>query len=416
MSIQKLDVRYTSGPDEWFSIGTLAAQRRSLYFEYADSFLSDPHHLSPYYLSPETSFHEFKESAHLNIWGLFEDSLPDGWGLLLMDRFFQSQGIPPQKLSVLSRLAYLGSRTMGALTYHPCSHSTPTEQKMIDLLQTANEIFEVLEGKAENILYDLFQLGGSPGGARPKILVGRKGDYLISGEQELPEGFEHWLLKFHAKRDEPEEGIIEQIYADIAREAGLEVQDTNLFFEPKAKKYYFGTRRFDRKEGNRRLHIHSLSNLIHSNFRYPSLDYTNLLEITRDLTKKQTCMEKVFRQMVFNIVMNNRDDHDKNFSFVYDAELKEWSYAPSYDLTFCYGLGRTGEHSMMIAGEGENPSIDHVMKLAADHGFSKKRATSIVDEVKSGSALWRKHTIQYGLSTQKTEEIAGFIKRNCGRL
>ena len=412
MSIQKLHVHYRVRPTEEFQIGTLALQRGRLFFEYSESFLQNPHWLSPYHLSPTRSFHEFQPSSGLEIWGLFDDSLPDGWGLLLMDRFFRKTGVHPRSLSILDRLAYLGTRTMGALTYHPSSQTTAEEQKMIDLFKTSQEVFQVLDGKAEDILDDLFRLGGSPGGARPKILVGRKDDYLISGVEDLPEDFEHWLLKFHAKKDEPEEGILEQIYAEIAREAGLEMPKTDLFFEPTQGLYFFGVQRFDRRIGNERLHIHSFGNLIHSNFRYPSQDYSDLLERTRDLTKNQECVEKVFRQMVFNILMNNRDDHDKNFAFKYDQALQEWSYTPSYDLTYCYGLGRTGEHSMMVAGEGANPALAHVMKLAKDQGISKKRATEIIEQVKHGASLWVHFSRNYDLSKNKEKEIGKDLQKN----
>lgn len=415
MSLQKLQVHYRVNPTEEFQIGTLVLQERKLFFEYSASFLENPHWLSPYHLSPKLPFHEFQQKNHLNIWGLFDDSLPDGWGLLLMDRFFRQQGMSPRSLSILDRLAYLGSRTMGALTYHPCSHVTAEEQTMVDLLQTSKEVFNVLEGKTEDILDDLFRLGGSPGGARPKVLVGKKDDYLISGEQDLPAGFEHWLLKFHARKEEPEEGIIEQIYAEIARKSGVEMPKTQLFFEPKHQRYYFGVQRFDRRIGNERLHIHSFGNLIHSNFRFPSQDYDDLLERTRDLTKNQECMEKVFRQMVFNILMNNRDDHDKNFTFKYDQYLREWSYAPSYDLTYSLGLGRTREHSMMVNGEGEKPSIFQVMKLADNHDITKKRATEIIGQVKQGVSLWSNFSKEYELSKTKEQEISKEIQKNLAR-
>lgn len=416
MTIEKLLVRYYQDEQTIFDIGTLAIQGHRLFFEYSQEFLQKVHWLSPFRLPPKNGLVLFEDWRFGDIWGLFDDSLPDGWGLLLMDRFFRSQNISLQDISILDRLAYLGSNTMGALTYHPCSQISASAHKRFDLFQLSQEAQTILEGTSTEILSDLLFLGGSPGGARPKILVGVQEDHLIAGVDSLPPGYAHWLLKFHSHQEEREEGIIEHCYALLANKAGLDMPATRLFFEPNQEKYFFAIQRFDRTNldtaHNQRCHIHSFGGLIHSNHRRFECDYDTLLQVTRVLTKKQDCVEKVFRQMIFNIVLNNRDDHVKNFAFRYD--LQEWSYAPSYDLTFCYGP--RGEHSMSIHGEGKTPTKDHVLRLAKKHNIPSTRAKDILAEVIEASTHWKHVASDFGISQRKQTEIWQCLEGNINRV
>ena len=279
--------------------------------------------------------------------GLIDDSLPDGWGLLLMDRLFRRRGQNPAVISPLERLSDLGTSTMGALAYHPPTHE-PRDQQLIDLHEIGKNAQQIYSGQAVEVLPQLMRAGGSPGGARPKILVGLKGDQILTGEDDLPDGFEHWMVKFAAKADVRDAGPMEQAYARMAHAAGIDMPPTRLF-KVGRNTCYFGVRRFDRGPSNSRLHVHTFGNLIHANFRIPSTDYADLMKVTSALTRNHQDVRQVFRRMVFNIAAHNRDDHAKNFAFIMNPR-GEWSLSPAYDLGFAPGPG--GEHTMTVLGEG----------------------------------------------------------------
>ena len=381
-------------------VGTLAESERRLYFEYAADFLDDPLWLSPFKLPPEPGLHEHRDLAFGPLFGLFDDSLPDGWGLLLMDRYFRRQGVLLDGVSPLDRLAYLGRRTMGALTYYPPAEIDELDPSILDLHDMAREAYLVLEGKGEDVLPQLLRAGGSPGGARPKVLVGACGDHMISGEDELPKGYTGWLVKFPAREDASEDGRIEYAYSEMARAAGVMMPQTRLFTTTQGEAF-FGVERFDRQRSERR-HVQTFGNLIHSNFRVPSCDYEMLLRVTRILTKNQSDALRVFRLMVFNILVHNRDDHVKNFAFILTAE-GDWRFAPAYDLTFAAGPG--GEHTMTVAGEGRHPALAHVLTVAKGAGIEAGQARAIVDEVTAAVADWPRFADAAGIAAREARRI-----------
>lgn len=400
--MKKLDVYLAENdrPDRGRLVGTLAESERRLYFEYAADFLDDPLWLSPFKLPPEPGLHEHRDLAFGPLFGLFDDSLPDGWGLLLMDRHFRREAVALDAVSPLDRLAYLGRRTMGALTYYPPAEIGELDRSILDLHAMAREAYLVLEGKGEDVLPQLLRAGGSPGGARPKVLVGVCGDHMVSGEDELPEGYTGWIVKFPASEDASEDGRIEYAYSEMARAAGVKMPQTRLFVTTH-KDAFFGVKRFDR-QGNERRHVHTLGNLIHANFRVPSCDYEMLLRVTRILTKHQSDALRVFRLMVFNILAHNRDDHVKNFAFILAPE-GDWRFAPAYDLTFAAGPG--GEHTMTVAGEGQRPTLAHVLSIADGAGIEKTQARAIVDEVRAAVADWTRFADAAGMAAREARRI-----------
>lgn len=198
--MKKLDIRLDIDEQGGPLVGQLAEVDRRVYFEYDAEFLESGLWLSPFKLPLEPGLKEHTDRSFGPLFGLFDDSLPDGWGLLLMDRHFRQEGIAPESVSPLDRLAYLGSRTMGALTYHPPSHGDTEAPPLLDLHALSSHSYDVLAGETEEILPQLQRAGGSPGGARPKVLVGLKGNELISGEEILPPEYEGWLIKFQSRR------------------------------------------------------------------------------------------------------------------------------------------------------------------------------------------------------------------------
>ncbi len=398
--MKKLEVRLTASPGHERVVGCLAESGHRVYFEYDSAFLRNPLWLSPFKLPPEPGLHEHKDLTFGPLFGLFDDSLPDGWGLLLMDRHFRRLGVAVGTTSPLDRLAYLGSRTMGALTYHPPASNENSDHEALSLHLMAREARQVLAGDCAVVLPQLLRAGGSPGGARPKVLVGVHGDELISGEDDLPERFTPWLVKFTATPNPPEEGRVEYAYAQMAKAAGVQMPPTRLFQTAEGDAF-FGVERFDRRT-TQRIHVHTFGNLIHANFRIPSCDYEQLLKVTRILTKNHQDVLAMFRRMTFNVLSHNRDDHVKNFAFLLEPE-RGWALAPAYDLTFSSGPG--GEHSMTIAGEGHAPSRRHLLTLAESSGVSMAETTKIIDEVAAAVREWPRYAREAALSRPLTKNI-----------
>jgi len=383
----------------WF-VGTLAESDHRCYFEYAPEFLQNPVWLSPFKLPPEPGLREHRDLAFGPLFGLFDDSLPDGWGLLLMDRYLRSRQVALETVSPLDRLAFLGSRTMGALSYYPPADPEPMVVSSLDLHELAKEAHRVMQGSVEEVLPQLLQSGGSPGGARPKILVGLKGDELVTAPDPLPDGYQGWMIKFHAREDAVDDGRIEYAYSQMARAAGIQMPPTRLFCTRQGDAF-FGVTRFDRT-GSVRHHVHTFGNLIHANFRVPGGDYSQLLRVARILAKNQGDVEAAFRIMVFNIAAHNRDDHVKNFAFRLEAD-GEWQLAPAYDLTFSSGPG--GEHTMTVGGEGRRPTLMHVKSVADEAGIEPKRSAEIVADVNDAVAKWPTFAVEAGLSPRRAKAI-----------
>jgi len=394
-SAKRLDVCFTVSPSEQFPVGTLAERQRRVYFQYDEGWLRRKLELSPFTLASRAGLIEHTDRAFGALPGLFDDALPDGWGRLLMDRHFRQLGIEPAAVSPLDRLAYLGARTMGALTFYPPAEREGLVDSVFDLHALAREAQRVYAGQTGEVLPQLLRAGGSPGGARPKVLVGYhpEGDEIVSGEGDLPAGFEHWIVKFAAKEDGASAGAVEYAYSLMAKAAGLTLPETRLF--ETARDRFFGVKRFDRASGNRRLHIHTFGNLIHADFRLPGFDYADLLKATNILTQDHRDVLAAFRLMVFNVLAHNRDDHVKNFSFTMDHESGRWALAPAYDLTFSVGPG--GEHSTTVSGEGKAPSSEQMLALASAPGISAKEARMIIDDVRGAVSRWSSFAKEAGV-------------------
>lgn len=384
--------------EEDVPLGRLLLHEGQVLFEYDDAFLKKNLNVSPFHLPLKTGVQIGKADLFEGLPGVFNDSLPDGWGKLLLDRSLLAKGIPPQQLNPLDRLAFVGKSGMGALTYKP-ELDKKSENEILDLDQLAHESAVILKGETSEILDQLVAMGGSSAGARPKVLVGYNPNqnHIISGQQQLPAEYEHWLVKFPSSLDLPDIALIELAYAKMAEVAGIEMS-TSTVLQGASGENYFATKRFDRLR-NKRIHVHTACGLLNADHRYPSLDYENLMRATLSLSKDMREVEKVFRLAVFNVFAHNRDDHSKNFSFIMGEE-GNWNFAPAYDLTFSYGPG--GEHSSMVMGEGRNPGKVHLLKLAEK--FQINNSKQIIDEVKEAVHQWQKiaQSLNVGNESLKT--------------
>ena len=295
--------------EEIIPVGRLATRDNRIYFEYNQDFISRGLEISPIKLPLSSGLQVFDYRPFEGLPGVFDDSLPDGWGRLLFDRFVRSQNMLPDDFSPLDRLANIGVNGLGALVYEPDLSNTDLQEDEINLDVLSQHTQDVLDGEANEVLQKLIGLNGSSAGARPKALIGvnKTKNHIILGQRKLSNDYEHWLVKFANSTDGADAGAIEYVYALMAKEANIEMMPVHLFEASKGAGY-FATKRFDRK-GNQRLHTHTASGLLHSNFRTPSLDYEDLITLTGVLTQDIREVEKMYRLAVFNVLSHNRDDH-----------------------------------------------------------------------------------------------------------
>jgi serine/threonine-protein kinase HipA len=386
-------------------VGRLANRDRRILFEYDPDFLASGIEISPIKLPLRPGIQIADTTIFDGLFGVFNDSLPDGWGRLLLDRTVEKHGINRRELNSLDRLAYVGRHGMGALSYEPERGEHTGTKALLALDKLAEESAIVLAGENEEVFEELLRLNGSSAGARPKIVAQVSTDKkrVIHVKQKIQPGYAHWMIKFPSSQDARDVGAIEYAYSLMARDAGIETPETHLFRTKKNK--YFGTKRFDR-DGDIRIHMHSLGGLIHADHRVPVLDYDMLLRVTQVLTKNIQDVEKAYALACFNALAHNRDDHVKNFSFLLNAE-HEWIFAPAYDLVFSYGPG--GEQSMLVMGEGKNPGIAELHALGKKHGL--KNAPDILARVQKAIANWLRYAEQASVSAKSAKEIANKINK-----
>lgn len=337
-------------------IGTIALTTDNIcVFEYNKSFLDIGFSLSPFYLPLKSGVFKAKPDPFSGLFGVFADSLPDGWGRLLIDRLLIKHKIDLGTITQLDRLAMVGKNGMGSLEYLPEIEFFKSKDNS-NIKYLAEEIKKVLNENSSGSLEILAKKGGSSGGARPKVFI--KFDD------------EEWLIKFPNSLDMKNIGEIEYKYSLAAKSCRIEMPETRLF-EGK----YFGVKRFDRKNG-KKIHMHSFAGVLNADFRMPSLDYSELFKTVLAITKDMSEVLKVYRLMVFNVLTHNRDDHAKNFSFVYDSE--KWQVSPAYDLV--YSNGFNGQHTTTVNGNGL-PEKEDILAVVNKIGINRKTARNIYDEI-----------------------------------
>ena len=333
-------------------------------FEYDRGWFAYGFSISPLELPLRQGLFVAKPNPFHGDFGIFEDSLPDGYGRYLLHKALKREGINDSSLSALDRLSIVGSGGMGALTYHPETHIVRNvEAEDLDLLQ--QKALEVLKEQQDTDAGLLLYNSGNSGGARPKAV--------------FKDGDGHWLVKFRHTYDPKDIGQQEYHYNETARRCGICVPDFKLM-----NGRYFASRRFDIDANGQRIHTATAGGLLCQSLAFPTLDYSNLLALTGYLTQSAAEVEEMYRRMVFNYLTDNKDDHCKNFSFYVD-EISfgryVWRLAPAYDLTLCTE-GYNGEHATSVNGTG-NPSLQDMIAVGTKIKMKEVRCREIFEEVKS---------------------------------
>ena len=325
-------------------------------FEYDPAYLLSGASISPFNLPLKSEVFIAKRTPFYGGFGVFDDSLPDGWGNLILNKYLKSKGFDLAKFTLLQRLAFVGSTGRGALEYRPDFREVTTNEVInFDNLATEAEKILTTDYDGESI-ETFYKYGGSSGGARPKVFM------KIGGKE--------WLVKFKATVDPANIGLIEYEYSLLAKKCGINMPETKLF-----EKKYFGVERFDRTPHGK-VHTVSAAGLLNADYRVPSLDYGDLLQACHIFTKNMEEVYALFRQMVFNVAIGNRDDHAKNFSF--QLINGEWRLAPAYDLLPSNGFN--GFHTTTVNNNGE-PTSNDMMIIATKVGLNKQRAAEIIEEI-----------------------------------
>lgn len=246
------------------------------------------------------------------------------------------------------------------------------EQSYLDLDYMAGQCQKILRSEYTEDLDEIYRLGGTSGGTRPKIMT------EIDGEE--------WIIKFPAYVDNKDAGKMEYDYSLCAKRCGITMPETRLF-QSRECGGYFGIKRFDRrcgagKEHSERIHMLTAAALLELDFEQPSLDYHSLMKLTKILTCDNCVdLEDMFRRMCFNVFAHNRDDHSKNFSFIYREAEDEWRVSPAYDLT--YSTTYFGEHTTTIDGEGASPGRKELLAVGLQAGLCRAKCCEVMDEIET---------------------------------
>jgi len=342
-------------------VGTLAfIDNYRVAFQYDDIWLKKGFSINPFKL-PLSNTVYISSSPYFNgLFGVFADSLPDSYGELLLDRYLRNKSIDPNTLTCLDRLAYVGTSGMGLLEYIP-DFSVDVNNANVDFDILQKECNDLLDSKEVKDINSLYSLGGSSGGARPKSLIKYRG--------------EDYIVKFSSKYDPKNIAELEYKYMSLAKEAGIDIPPIELVTTKKGNKYFL-IKRFDRDNG-KKIHMISAAALLEVDFRAPSLDYSELIKLTRVLTNNEYDVLQMFKRMVFNVLIDNQDDHAKNFSYIFDNENRVYRLSPAYDIT----PGKTyyGEHTTSVNGKGKNITEEDMMKVAVNNKINLDVAKSIIN-------------------------------------
>ncbi|MDD4251408.1 MAG: type II toxin-antitoxin system HipA family toxin [Candidatus ainarchaeum sp.] len=356
--VKKLIVKYNNK-----HVGYLVDLDNSrIAFQYDDEWIENGFSISPFSLPLSTKIYENEKDYFSGLYGVFSDSLPDGWGELLVRRMLAKKGINPDRVSPLTKLTLVSGNGLGALMYEPCQ-TAKSDNTEFDLDVIAEESRKILEDEGGNVDLDkIFEFGGSSGGARPKAHIKINNEY--------------WIVKFPSSFDTKNIGENEFQANQLAKKCGINVNEFRLF---NSKKHtgYFGAKRFDR-ENIKKIHMISLSSLLETTHRIPSLDYLHLFQVIQKICVDQEDMYEAYRRMCFNVLYGNKDDHGKNFAFLYDENLRGYKLSPAYDIT---KTPNKTEHEMTVNGAGI-PKENDLLEVAKIMKLSLEKCKTIIAKIK----------------------------------
>ena len=374
--------------------------------------------LSPRYMPlSETAVYVFpslNEATYKRLPSAIADSLPDRFGNALIDEYMAGKGVAKSDVTELDRLAYLGSRAMGALEFKPeLRRAKGTEEalQMNSLVQAAREAIKgsfAGDKAAQKAMRELIEVGTSAGGAKAKAVIAwnEKTDEIRSGHAAPKPGYSDWLIKFdntessdaqeHAKND----GREEYAFYLMAKACDIDMSRSRLLQEN--GRAHFMTQRFDRPTTESRAYVQSACAIGHMDFKQvKSYSYEQLFQLLIELGCPDSDRVELFRRMVLNVLIVNCDDHTKNTSFLITQDNMQWRLSPAYDITHSYKPGGkwTGEHFLSINSKRMDIQRDDLMLVA--ERFQVPAAKALFNKVRDAVQNWAEYATRAGLDPSK---------------
>lgn len=420
---------------EGFEVGVLSQLEGANYasFQYYPDWVAEGFSISPLEMpltSEVYSFPALPKETFKGLPGVFADSLPDDFGNAVINQWLAKQGKDKNEFGALDRLLYIGKRGMGGLEYEPAlanDQSAPETLDIAELAELAQSVLNDREGvsvdtREDDGIYQLFQIGTSAGGARAKAVIAMNNDrtHIISGQVAVPDGYQHFLIKFdgintsnteqQAFGDPKGYGAMEYAYYRMAVDCGIDMSPCELLEEGGRK--HFVTKRFDREQ-NQKYHVLSLCGMDHTDFRQVGqYSYEELLAVARRLNLTHSEQVEIFKRMVFNVVARNHDDHTKNFAFLVDDNI-EWALAPAFDIAYSYKPESqwVAKHSMTINSKREGFDREDLLTVSdLITELKRNEAEGIIDATIDVVKQWESYAETAGVPNALIELISSNLR------
>ncbi len=413
---------YTVGAVAWDN------DKRYAIFEFDERFVQSGIDLAPVTMPLSElqrgnrifTFPVLPKETYFGLPGLLADALPDRYGNLLINAWLVLQGRTAESFTPVERLCYMGKRSMGALEFEPVLKNVPKQSVAVEISELVDIAQHVLSNKEklnlqfgadnEKSLQEIIRVGTSAGGARAKavIALNDKTNEIRSGQVNVPRGFEHWLIKFDGVEDiqlgkTQGYGRIEYAYHKMAVDTGIRMSECRLLEEN--NRAHFMTRRFDRKNGNEKIHLQTLCAIAHYDYNISNAySYEQLFQVMRRMRLPNTDVEEMYRRMCFNIIARNLDDHTKNVSFIMEKD-QEWKLAPAYDVIYSYNPNGiwTNKHQLSVNGKRENIKNQDLLVVGKQSNI--KHPEQIIEKIIDIVSNWKNYAVGSGLDKKKTNII-----------
>lgn len=394
-------------------------------FEYEPGFLASNLELSPIMMPLQGSGnYRFPEHRNTNTFkglpGMLADVLPDKYGNALINQWLIRDNRAPNSINPVEMLCFIGKRAMGALEFEPIVPKAKNDSVKLEVAELIDITSKILSGRQnfltqlepdqEKALQAILKIGTSAGGARAKALIAfnKATGEIRSGQANTPKGFDHYLIKFDGIQDDQfgtskGYGRVEMAYYKMALDADIEMMQSELLEEN--DRAHFMTKRFDRTDGNQKIHIQSFCAMRHYNFNDIDLySYEDLFETMRMLALPYPQAQQLFRRVVFNVMARNCDDHTKNFAFTMD-QSGEWSLSPAFDVCYAYRPSSTWVSQHCLSVNGKRNHIERSDLLEVAKRMNIKGASEIIDQVDEVVGNWNTYADQYKVDPKLRQAI-----------
>lgn len=399
----------------------LDEEEKKSFFQYNPTYLKENLNLFPntgvIKRIPQTQiFRRYNNETFRGLPPQIADSLPDLFGNIIFKAWLEGNNKDFKHISVIEQLAYVANRGMGALEYRP-SKAIPSDAT-IDLNEITAVLKKVILNKknttserlSSEALLNIFKIGSSAGGARPKVLISenKKTGAIIPGDLEYSEEYKHYLVKLSVDEEIGySRELVEYCYYLTATYLGIGMMPSKLIEEK-----HFASLRFDRQEGKKQ-HVLTATGLTGWDFKNPKVSsYENLFELALFLKIPHSQIEQLYKRMVFNVLFRNADDHLKNHSFIYDKIENKWNLSPAYDLTYSLNpLINYNRTSRALSINNKRMDIDWKDLQQIAEIYTIDNAKQIVLETQEAMGFWKENAMVLDLPLKVVEGIFKQFKK-----